>query len=152
MPLACTRADRIDYRSNMCKCWWARIQKLNSGSFRTLTPVPTCSWVYSRDCQVPEYTFNSGEEMKRGTEANWEMTRCYGTASSSLCGVYPAWEQGYKHDDSGEQKLHLIPVQGLLCVCAGGEKNMHASWICVCHTVHISGVLGPPRFPEDVSH
>lgn len=49
--------------------------------------------------------------MKRRTEANREMTCCYGAASSSLYGVYPACELGYKHDDSAEQKVHLVLAQ-----------------------------------------
>lgn len=61
--------------------------------------------------------------MKIGTEDNCEITWCYDAASSSLHVVYPARELGYDHDESAEQKLHLILAQALLCVCVLEEIN-----------------------------
>lgn len=75
----------ISYRSNIVLMLQSEDPKLNTASrFQTLTPVPT----YSR---VPEKAFNSGEEMKSGTESNWQMTCCYGAAASALYKGFILW-------------------------------------------------------------
>lgn len=71
--------------------------------------------------------------MRSGMEANWELTCCYGAASSSLCGLFPACELGYKPDDSEEQKLlHCAYFQGFQRMSVINPVSIECSSYCTC--------------------
>lgn len=50
--------------------------------------------------------------------------------------VYPARELGYDHDESAEQKLHLILAQALLCVCVCVLEEINTQFSCAYKAIH----------------
>lgn len=114
-----THADRIRHRSGWESKNWTVVPS---------KPWPLCQWTVKPTVEVTKFQ----TEVTKWSEAqinwaNWEMTCCYGTASS-LHSVYPS-------------TVHLILPQRLLCTCQRKTNKYGTNEWCWMMLLVYTGML-----------